>query len=397
MDCCVRVKVASLSLGLVVSPRRSYLCRRSSFAKLGSLGSARLSLDFQGVYKFNQSCSFTSGRTSTLSIVASAQHDEYESRSVGTPLEPQSAEGNFLCGILKSQPHIFPFAAAEQLEELATERKSAFARWENSIGSPESSLHRRIAEMKDQECQISIQDVMYMLIVYKFTQIKVPMVPNLYKIMNNGRLEIWSSKDEDLESIHGLEVLEMVREHLSNVIRMTCKSDSKANLLMCGIKRLHLGRVYAASIMYGYFMKSVSLRHQLDLNLAQMNCQFPHLGNQEQENLVALGCSANMASSSHSRSDARVKAQKLRGYMMGFDSKTLQLCAKLRSQEATNLIENHSWALFGDHDKNTLANNEVITVTSSGLKRLVLEAVAFGSFLWDAEGHVDTIYKLKES
>ncbi|KAJ6811588.1 UV-B-induced protein-like, chloroplastic [Iris pallida] len=392
MECCAR-------LNLKASP----LFERPTLglprpAKLGSLNTARPSLEFQGIATFNRSCYFASPRTSSLIALASAESNESKSGSVGTPLEPQTPQGKFLCGILKNQPDIFSFTANKQLEELATSRDSSFARWERSSDSSESYLHKRIAELKELECNIAVQEVMYFLIVHNFYQAKVPMIPNLSKCTNDGRLEIWSTKDEELECVHEPEVLEMVREHLANILRWTGKSDTMVNWTMLKIKKLQLGRFYAASIMYGYFLKSVRLRHRLDLRLPLSHAPLPRFREFHKENLVSLGISVEMESSSlYPTSGKGGKSEKLRGYMMGFDSKTLQICAKLRSQEATNLIENHSWAIFGDPkgEKVTTENDEMVAVSVSGLKRLVLEAVAFGSFLWDAEGHVDSIYRLK--
>lgn len=64
--------------------------------------------------------------------------------------------------------------------------------------------------------------------------------------------------------------------------------------------------------------------------------------------------------------------------------------------EAVSLVEKHSWALFGDEKTGMIETNEVIVTSLSSLKRMVLEAVAFGSFLWDTEDYVDNVYKLKE-
>lgn len=261
---------------------------------------------------------------------------------------------------------------------------------------------RKIAELKDCECRIAVEEVMYMLIVAKFYEIKVPMVPNLSKCITNARLDMSSSKDAELESIHDSEILEMVREHLSNILKWKGKINLMENSSMIHIKRVQLGRIYAASIMYGYFIKSISLRHRLELSLAWTDEDLP-LGQlmnselfkkEEEENLVALGCSFDMASSLHPSYDRR-RVEKLRSYMMGFDSETLQICAKLRSQEAVNLIEKHSYALFEDRQKSTQKIDGNIIVTYSAFKRLVLEAVAFGSFLWDVERYVDSIYILK--
>ena len=95
----------------------------------------------QCLAKFHNSHNFACPRAPVLVTAASAKSNEYESRSVGTPLEPQTPEGKFLCGILKNHPHIFSVAASEQLEELATDRNNALARWERSAGSSESCLH----------------------------------------------------------------------------------------------------------------------------------------------------------------------------------------------------------------------------------------------------------------
>jgi hypothetical protein len=45
-------------------------------------------------------------------------------------------------------------------------------------------MNRRIAELKEQECQNAIEDIMYMLIVYNFFKIEVPIVPNLSKLIS---------------------------------------------------------------------------------------------------------------------------------------------------------------------------------------------------------------------
>ncbi|KAK3120086.1 hypothetical protein QOZ80_9AG0681360 [Eleusine coracana subsp. coracana] len=335
--------------------------------------------------------------------VASAKHDDFEFESVDAPLEPQTWEGSFLCGLLKNLPHIFLASAAKQLQELSNQREDTLNRWEHSIGSKEDCLHRRIAELKEQECQNAIEDIMYMLIVYKFFKIEVPMVPNLSKLISNRRLELWPSRETDLESIHGPEVIELIREHLTSIIRWVHKNGPKINRSTLRIKRLQFSRIYSASIMFGYFLKSVSIRHRLDLTLTHsqeipppvqlLNAQLTSTQNQEQEE--AVGGSGE--TSSASKPSSVVNPCDLKGYMMGFDPKTLQLCAKLRSCEAANLIEKHSWALFGEKMEFSQENDEAVVLDPSSLKRLLLEAIAFGSFLWDVEDYVDEIYKLSDN
>ena len=79
-----------------------------------------------------------------LTTITGAKLDESEFDSVDAPLEPQTWEGRFLCGLLKSQPHIFLVAAAKQLQQMSIERKDTLTRWEHSIGSSEDCLHRLV-------------------------------------------------------------------------------------------------------------------------------------------------------------------------------------------------------------------------------------------------------------
>ncbi|KAH7576397.1 hypothetical protein JRO89_XS01G0053200 [Xanthoceras sorbifolium] len=257
---------------------------------------------------------------------------------------------------------------------------------------------RRIAQLKEDECQTAVEDVMYMLIFYKFSEIRVPLVPKLSRCIYNGRLEIWPAKDWELESIHSFEVLEMVREHISTVIGLRANSSVTDSWATTQIQRPHLGRVYVASILYGYFLKSASLRHHLEQCLRlthrdllpsnRNSLQFPEIWSYGLANLV-FGHINNVESVSLGQGSSR--QEKLKCYVMGFDPETLQRCAKLKSKETVNLIEKHSCALFGDTKKGLLDTDEVILTSFSSLKRLVLEAIAFGSFLWDTEEYVNTV------
>ncbi|OMP10678.1 hypothetical protein CCACVL1_00823, partial [Corchorus capsularis] len=227
---------------------------------------------------------------------------------------------------------------------------------------------RRIAELKERQCQAAVQDVMYMLVFYKFSEIRVPLVPKLSRCIYNGRLEIWPSKDWELESIHSVEVLQMVREHVSTVIGLRVNSSVTDNWATTEIQRLQLGRVYAASILYGYFLKSACSRHQLERCLAlahqkglnqRNSLQFPDLLPCGFKSLV-FGHASDMQSVSLGQGLGRQEKniEELRGYVMGFDPETLQRCAKLKSKEAVNLIERHSSALFGDERTGMLDTDE---------------------------------------
>ncbi|KAK8711733.1 hypothetical protein V6N13_147000 [Hibiscus sabdariffa] len=341
------------------------------------------------------------------SVKASAGPSHCDFSSLNAPLEPRSATGKLLSGVLQNQRQFFHFAATDELKRLADDRDAAVARTLVDSDSDEACLHRRIALLKEQECQAAVEDVMYMLIFYNFSEFSVPLVPKLSSCIYNCRLEILPSKDWELESIHSIEFLEMVREHVSAVIGLRTNSSVTDNWATTEIQRLHLARLYAASILYGYFLKSASSRHQLERCLTLVHqkrlnhrnsLQFLDLLSCGIKSLV-IGHAGDMHSVPLGQGPGRqdMNLEELRCYVMGFDPETLQRCAKLRSKEAANLIERHSCALFGDELTGIPETNEVIKTSFSSLKRLVLEAVAFGSFLWDIEEFVNTVYKLKDN
>nr|GLL42812.1 UV-B-induced protein At3g17800, chloroplastic-like [Ipomoea trifida] len=326
-----------------------------------------------------------------------ASRSQCEFSGLNAPLEPTTPSGRFLSTVFQNDREYFPLAVEKQLEQLAYDRDEAAARMTLSLASDEACLHRRIAELRAMDCRAAVEDVMYMLILYKFSEIRVRLVPRLSKCIYNGRLEICPSRDWELESIHSLEVLDMVKEHLTTVVGWRANSKVTDNWAPTQVQRLHLCRVYAASILYGYFLKSASLRHHLEQSLDD---GLSHLSTR----VCPLG-SKNVAFSQGGGMQPLLtgpisfvqgeKQETLKSYVMGFDPETLQMCAKPKSKSAMNLIERQSSALFGDEGSGLLESNEVISTSLASLKRIVLEAIAFGSFLWDTEEYVNNIYDLE--
>lgn len=69
-------------------------------------------------------------------------------------------------------------------------------------------------------------------------------------------------------------------------------------------------------------------------------------------------------------------------------------------REGITVVERHTEALFGKPE--VIATEEGVGIlkddqthiTVSTLRRLILEAVAFGNFLWDVETYVDSLCKI---
>jgi hypothetical protein len=200
----------------------------------------------------------------------------------------------------------------------------------------------------------------------------------------------------------------MVKEHLTTVVGWKSNSNVTENWATTKINRLHLCKVYTASIIFGYFIKSATLRYQLETSYADDNDGLvlnsgTHLPLSELYNFGVKSIAFGRVRSTLSTSLGQVPCieqktqEKLSSYLMGFDRETLEMCAKPRSKEAVNLIKKHTRALFGDEKTGLMETDEVISTSLASLKRFVLEAVAFGSFLWDSEEYVKTVYDLKEN
>ncbi|XP_071689377.1 UV-B-induced protein At3g17800, chloroplastic-like [Rutidosis leptorrhynchoides] len=313
-----------------------------------------------------------------------------EFSSLNTPIEPVTPAGRFLSSVLLNERKSFHDAVAETLEKLVNDVDEANKRTVLTADSTEACLHRRIAELKERECKIAIEDVMYMLILYKFYELKVHIIPRLSKCIYNNRLEILPSKDWELESIHSFEVLEMIRQHLTSVTGWRSDFSVTDSWATTQIKRADLSQLYTSSILFGYFLKSATLRHQLEMSLVDPIGDMV-FNTFRRMNLV-FGDTLNTMMITTTPFDGKKKREKLSSYLMGFSPDSLTKCAQPNSKEALNLIAKHSLALFGD-----VESDKVISTSFATLKRFGLEAIAFGSFLWDTEEYVNTVYNLEEN
>ncbi|KAF5203343.1 Uv-b-induced protein [Thalictrum thalictroides] len=327
------------------------------------------------------------------------------------PLQFESPSGQLLAQILQTHPHLLPSAIDQQLENLQTERDS---KKEEAPQSSQDLLQRRIAEVREKEKQKALEEIIYCLIVQKFMDNDISMIPPLSVPSDpTGRVDYWPNQEQKLESVHSVEAFEMIQNHLSLVLgeRLVGPLDTLVH-----ISKLKLGKLYAASIMYGYFLRRVDERFQLErtmktlpegFNEDQVIYNDPTPKNQlwDAESLIRVPPDV-FGDGDQGLSDSRDanKSYRLRSYVMYLDAETLQKYATIRSKESISLIEKQTQALFGRPDIRIaedgsldMSNDEAVGISFSGLTMLVMEAVAFGSFLWDAEGYVESKYHFFKS
>ncbi|XP_050234907.1 UV-B-induced protein At3g17800, chloroplastic [Mercurialis annua] len=299
------------------------------------------------------------------------------------PLQFESPVGQLLAQILQTHPHLLPSAIDQQLDNLQTDQ----------MEESQDPLYKRIAEVKKKERRKTLEEIIYSLIVQKFSDKAILMIPKISATSDpTGRIDFWPNQEQKLESVHSPEAFEMIQSHLALVL-----GDRGVGPLetIVQISKIKLGKLYAASIMYGYFLRRVDQRYQLDRSMNSLpkdydeNRANPMRQLWDPESLIVI----------QPEDGGEGKPYRLRSYVMYLDAETLQNYATIRSKEAMSLIEKQTQALFGRPDIRVsedgsvdTANDEVLSITFSGLTMLVLEAVAFGSFLWDAETYVESKY-----
>uniref|UniRef100_A0A1J3FHP1 UV-B-induced protein, chloroplastic n=1 Tax=Noccaea caerulescens TaxID=107243 RepID=A0A1J3FHP1_NOCCA len=341
-------------------------------------------------------------------VRASATNDASSSDPSSKPIAPlqlESPAGQFLSQILVSHPHLVPAAVEQQLEQLQTDRDSDGQNKDaSSVPGTDLVLYRRIAELKENERRRTLEEILYALVVQKFMEANVSLVPSISPSSDpSGRVDTWPTKVDKLERLHSPEMYEMIHNHLALILGSRIGDLTS----VAQISKLRVGQVYAASVMYGYFLKRVDQRFQLEKTMKNL----PGGSNESKTSVEQPEDVTFQAVSSHPEVGSfaggvsakgfgsEIKPSRLRTYVMSFDSETLQRYATIRSREAVGIIEKHTEALFGRPEivitpQGTIdsSKDELIKISFKGLKRLVLEAVTFGSFLWDVESHVDSRY-----
>ncbi|KAK6123776.1 hypothetical protein DH2020_042473 [Rehmannia glutinosa] len=354
-------------------------------------------------------------RRKRTAIRASTQpSDSGTSAAPIAPLQLESPIGQFLSQILISHPHLVPAAVEQQLEQLQTDRDAEKEKEEPSASGTELVLYR-IAEVKANERKKALEEILYALVVQKFMDANVSLVPTISPSApdNSGRVDTWPAQEDKLERLHSPEAYEMIQNHLALILGNRL-GDSNS---VAQISKLRVGQVYAASVMYGYFLRRVDQRFQLEKTMKTLpqgidnkENNIEHVMTEETRPGGDIGNESPRNAQPHPEVSSwsggigaggfgGIKPSRLRTYVMSFDGETLQRYATIRSKEAISIIEKHTEALFGRPEivitpEGTIdsSKDELIKISFGGLRRLVLEAVTFGSFLWDVESYVDSRY-----
>lgn len=378
-----------------------------------------------------------SGRPVRKHVVAQAgsmaSGDEESPTFALAPSKPNSAVGEMAAYYLQMQPHLFRAAVESELEKIKESREAAAEASSSEDAASTSAeamdlvLSKRMAEVKRMEETLAIEDLMYVCILEKFQVLGVDLLPNVAPIP-----ESLAALKALTEGVHTKEALDMVKEHVLSVLGPASMAFADTRIKM---SKLQAAQVYAASIMFGYFLRRVDSRFQLARQVGMVP-ESPEDAVARLERLFAMAdgldgsIDPDVAAppepeeppQADNSNAALVKKQKgaLRRYVESFDQEAMMATARLVTIEGAALVERQTKALFGDvkalqtqmqeavgSDAASMeelmqrvqqavadGNVEVLDMTVGTQRRAVLEAVAYGCFLRDVESWVDRDYAL---
>jgi len=342
-----------------------------------------------------------------------------------------------LVHILSAEPHLFETAVENQLSRLAAEAEAmeeAPAAEDESEQAENNTLvlYERINQVKRQQRQQAVQDLMYASILHKFVALQVDLLPPLDGRVDPGPVNL----NALTKGVHTDEALEMVRSHLSSVLGGN--ENAAFSNATIRLSKLQAAQVYAASILFGYFLRRVDKRFRLERSLGTLP-KTPEENLAALEELFARSADEDEAQQQQQQQQAtsddmdldapmpgddvalaqRAQSPTLRGYVESFDAAALADTARIVSVEGLLLAERQTGALFGSIEslqtemqeaietaggpeisspqelmervQDAVANERVktLTINMATQTRIVLEGCAYGSFLRDVEEDVD--------
>ncbi|RVW63417.1 UV-B-induced protein, chloroplastic [Vitis vinifera] len=225
------------------------------------------------------------------------------------------------------------------LEQFQTDRDAEGHKQESSASGIELLLYRRIAKVKANERKKALEEILYVLVVQKF-----------------GPWEL-----------HSPEATEMIQNHLAFILGNRF-GDSTS---VAKMSKLRVGQVYAASVMYGYFLKRVDERFQLEktmkilpyaldgdkgyveeaMGMSPFGSDDSVQGVESQPEASCWAGGLTIGSFGHWK-----KPSSLGSYVKLIDAETLMRYTTIRSMEAVSIIQKHTQALFGRRDVAIIPN-----------------------------------------
>lgn len=322
------------------------------------------------------------------------------------PAEIYSGIGQKAMYLLKENPMLFDAALEEEFENLQTlkeQEENQKRALETTTKEDTLALRKRMDEVRSAERMRVVTELLYLKVCRRFMQLQVPLIPPL---KGGGDIKFGNIDLKGLTTdIYSKDALELVRDHLFRIIGQQGSPSFMGGMAIVQIALFQAGQVYAMSAMFGYYLRRVDARFQLE----KLAGNFGAWGDKTPVDVDAKNPYAQDKDAANS----------LKGYISSFGPGEVQRMWSITSVEAQMTMESQVTALFGDLRilKEKLVNAlgavsspeeatkkleqaiqkeevESLRFTSDDLRRLVLEAVAYGALLNDSEKQVDSLYEL---
>ncbi|MCO5584682.1 hypothetical protein L7F22_038613 [Adiantum nelumboides] len=320
-----------------------------------------------------------------------------------SPFQPRSRTGVYLADLLTSNPDLIHTAVEHELEALAENREADANQIQFTMcGEADVSLYKRIAELKSQERFDALEEILYMLIVQKFVGAQITMVPSIPTFLAGDMS--WPLQFKELESVHSTEALDLILEHSLLVLgkQAATKYFSSSTFAHMGMKAMK--EIYVDSTIYGYFMRRLNNRFRLERVMNSCSAKSPQEvgGRLTPEIAAAMSILRDLRGSNSMLISEQLKTSEFLAYILSFDAESLKEFRSIRAKVSHSIVNKHAEALFKELDFRLSSDgsmrvggkDEGTQLNFLRSKGLVLEAVAFGSFLWDVETYVDSYYSI---
>jgi len=367
------------------------------------------------------------------------------------PLKPKSSLGMALRRTVDDREEEFEWTQDEQIKWLSQEKEQIQEMRRTRVSESGTKLVSRKQVQEAQKGKLMemskmVVDLLYNMILRQFKRIGVE--PIGAGELDGPFADLGPVDLIQLTTgVHTQEALEMVKGHLMSVLGpMMPKSNEGFYTSAAKMPKLQLSQVYMTSVMFGYFLSRVDQRYQVakKLNMLDKTYKTEEAVKRLQGMLrISKGDSEAYYDTTEDWSedfeshwteeeddmdlklatDGRTVEDEsqqisLKEYVEKFDSKTLVQSASLMSQEAAMLLQEYQYALFGNirdlqHEMAVAIGPseggpapsadeimrrigtavqqdrvQTVIVTFADQRRLVLEAVAMGGFLREAEDYV---------
>lgn len=236
-------------------------------------------------------------------------------------------------------------------------------------------LQRRIKEVRNSERGHAKSELLYLMVCDRFREVRVRLTRSL-KEGGRAVLELRHYRESALTlELHKPEVLAAIEEHVARTIPSATSWTSE----LVQLPLFSAGQVYAMSLLYGYVLERALARLQLERQLGLLVDQQTGDGHSLTTYLDSIGPGPfqDMMVSLEAHVAAELQVSALFGDL-------LQLKGDLRDKVSSRAISksNVKAAL-----EEVVASGEVksLQLTFQEFRRLLLEALAFGSLLRLAE------------